>query len=80
MALSRSEPTWMPAGAIEAKAEALLREYEQGFGPVTDPPVPIELLVEAHLGLSLDWCEILGDSDGPIPLCQHEMRPPPQKD
>jgi Zn-dependent peptidase ImmA (M78 family) len=46
---------WLKLEVIEAKAEALLVAYEAEFGAITEPPVPIEHLIEAHLDIWIDW-------------------------
>ena len=56
---------------IEAEAEVLLDEYMSARVPVNDPPVPVDDILEIHLGLSLDFDDLhqmlgipkLGDID-----------------
>lgn len=40
---------------IEAEAELLLGEYAEKFGPITDPPIPIEQIAEVLLQLALEF-------------------------
>jgi len=39
---------------IEAEADALLVAYGRDCSPITKPPIPVEDILETHLGLSLD--------------------------
>ncbi len=45
---------------IEAEAMALLRGYGQRFQPVGKPPIPIDEILEVHLGLSLGFEDLNG--------------------
>lgn len=54
---------WLTTDQIDGKAERLLYEYGQAFGPVAAPPVPASKIVEAHLDLAIDWCTI-PETDG----------------
>lgn len=40
---------------IEMEAEALLTQYEKAFGPLKELPIPIESILESHLGLTIDF-------------------------
>jgi hypothetical protein len=54
---------WLTPDQIDGKAERLLYEYGQAFGPVVSPPVPARKIVEAHLDLAIDWCTV-PETDG----------------
>jgi Zn-dependent peptidase ImmA (M78 family) len=41
--------------AIETEALHLLTEYSDKFGELTEPPVPVEEILEAHLELAFDF-------------------------
>jgi hypothetical protein len=44
--------------AIEAEALHLLAEYSGKFGTLAAPPVPVEEILEAHLGLAFDFDDL----------------------
>ncbi len=50
----RHTAKYLPESDIEAEALCLLSEYGRKFGTVTQPPVPVDQILEAHLGLTLD--------------------------
>jgi Zn-dependent peptidase ImmA (M78 family) len=58
MPITRSEPVWLKPEVIEAKAESVLFDYQQRFGPILQPPIPVEQIIESHFDLVLDWCVI----------------------
>ena len=43
---------------IERSAQALLAGYEKKFGPVAEMFVPVEEILESHLGLTLDFADL----------------------
>ncbi len=47
-----------PDAEIERIAEDRLREYEGRFGVITEPPVPVELVIGQVYGLTLEWAEL----------------------
>ncbi|MGB5933824.1 MAG: ImmA/IrrE family metallo-endopeptidase [Anaerolineae bacterium] len=51
---------------IEARALATLKGYEERFGQIQAPPVPIESLVEKYLDLWIEWGAIEDDAREPI--------------
>lgn len=57
--------SWLPPDVIESKAVRLLHEYEAEFGEVS-LPVPVEHMIEAKLGLTIDWDEIADSDDDAI--------------
>lgn len=48
---------YLPKQAIARTAEALLAGYGERFGR-TDAPVPVEEMLERHLGLTLEFCDL----------------------
>jgi hypothetical protein len=44
---------WLPKESIATRASDLLRSYEQVVGHPVHPPIPVEQIIERHLGLSL---------------------------
>lgn len=44
--------------AIEREAELLLAEFGQAHGPVLEPPIPIEDILEIYLGLRFDFMDL----------------------
>jgi Zn-dependent peptidase ImmA (M78 family) len=50
----------MPTDHIEAASLCLLAEYGRKYGDVVAPPVPVEAVLEAHLGLGLDFDDLPG--------------------
>jgi len=62
-----TDAPWLKPEMIEAKAEAMLAVYEAKFGIITEPPVPIEHLIEAHLDLRIDW-DMIEDNDNEVIL------------
>lgn len=47
--------SFLTLDAIESDAQSLLESYGKSFGAVKSPPVPVESILEKHLGLSLDF-------------------------
>ncbi|HXK62692.1 MAG TPA: hypothetical protein PLP42_22630 [Acidobacteriota bacterium] len=43
---------------IENAALCLLAEYGRKYGAVSEPPVPVEEILSAHLGLTLDFDDL----------------------
>jgi hypothetical protein len=56
----------MQSEAIEVKAQSRLCAYEAEFGKVTEPPIPVERLIEAHLKLRIDWDAISEEGNSVI--------------
>lgn len=50
---------FMPDVHIERAADDLLAGYGLKFGEVLKPPVPVDQILESHLGLSLDFDDML---------------------
>lgn len=73
---SRRVP-FLPDRHIEQEAEVLLAEYGQAYGVVTEPPVPVDEIVELYLDLSLefhDMRELFGVGDVHGALWVNERR------
>jgi len=51
---------FMPTEHIEAAGLRLLAEYGRKYGEVVAPPVPVEEILEAHLGLGLEFDDLPG--------------------
>ncbi len=47
--------SFLPTGAIERDAEALLAEFAAARGIAIRPPIPIEDIIEKHLKLSMEF-------------------------
>lgn len=63
---SPSSVPYLPEKRIERDAELLLAEYGRDHAIISEPPVPVEELVEVHLGLVMeidDLCSAFGNSD-----------------
>lgn len=58
MARVTTELRWLQPGYIEEKAQRRLAAYERQYGKIVKPPIPVNHLVEAHLGLVIDWGSI----------------------
>jgi len=61
--------TWMTPGAIEAKADAVLRGYQVSSGRSLALPIPVQQIIEGYLDLTLDWVPIPDDAGEPILAC-----------
>jgi hypothetical protein len=64
---------------VRRAAAVLLEEYAARFTPVTAPPVPVEEIIEAHLGLTVeiaDLSELFGAGDvlGAIWMAEKTVR------
>ncbi len=62
---------FLPKAHIDREAEGLLREYGERFGEVTSPPIPIDEIIELHLGLTFEIRDLrelfeVGDVHGAI--------------
>jgi hypothetical protein len=55
----RGEVRFLPEKRIIADAEALLAAYERECGQALRPPIPVDEILETHLGLSLDFDDLL---------------------
>jgi len=51
---------FIPTEHIEAAGLCLLAEYGRKYGEVVAPPVPVEEILEAHLGLGLEFDDLPG--------------------
>lgn len=49
---------YLPTEDIEAASLILLSKYGAKYGPVAAPPVPVEEILEAHLGLGFDFDDL----------------------
>lgn len=70
-AISNRRVPFLPDRQIEQEAEVLLAEYGQAHGAVTEPPVPVDEMIELHLGLSLEFHDLqklfgVGDVHGAL--------------
>ena len=57
---------FIPKPRIEAAAMQLLGQYGLKFGEITEPPIPIEEIIECHLDLTFDFDDLVtqfGSSD-----------------
>jgi len=57
-AISNRRVPFLPDRQIEQEAEVLLAEYGQAHGAVTEPPVPVDEMIELYLGLSLEFYDM----------------------
>ena len=63
---------------IGFEAQRLLVEYASEHAPIEAPPIPVEEMLERHLGLALSICnlgEVLGCADalGALDVCSREV-------
>ncbi len=70
-AISNRRVPFLPDRQIEQEAEVLLAEYGQAHGAVTEPPVPVDEMIELYLGLSLEFHDMqklfgVGDVHGAL--------------
>lgn len=49
---------FVPKKSIEADTLALIADYERKYGRTVTPPVPVEEILEAHLGLAYDFDDL----------------------
>lgn len=61
-------------GTLEQRATELLAEYERRHGHVDRLPIPLEHLVEYHLGLTFDCIEIPGSTSQMPAALDYEQR------
>lgn len=61
-----TNPTFMPDRVIEQRAHQMLSGFESRFGKIASPPVPIDKLIERHLDLWIEWCDIADTDDEKI--------------
>lgn len=64
--MSRQVP-YLAEEAIERDAAALLAKFEHARGITLEPPIPIEDIVEKHLGLSIDFADLHARHNVPRP-------------
>lgn len=50
--------TFVPRKTIEADTLALIADYERKYGRTLNPPIPVEEILEAHLGLAYDFDDL----------------------
>jgi len=48
---------WLAREEITGKARELLIEYESATGRMTEPPIPVEYIIQTHLGLKLAYMD-----------------------
>jgi hypothetical protein len=58
VAFRRHKVPFVPAKHIEDEAQLLLAQWAQEHGAITAPPVPIEDILELHLGLTFEISEL----------------------
>ena len=51
---------YLSQARIEASTLALLAGYGRKYGPVLQPPIPVEEILEAHLGLDFEFDDLAG--------------------
>lgn len=49
---------FVPRESIEASTMSLLADYGRKYGVKVQPPVPVEEIIEAHLGLRFDFADL----------------------
>lgn len=54
---------YLAESTIESSAEQLIRDYGQKFGPVLGPPVPVDEIVDSHIGLDLRIEDLIAQYD-----------------
>lgn len=52
---------YVPDCDLEARALALLTQYERQERPIVGPPVPVDHIIEHVLGIGIDWTELTPD-------------------
>lgn len=57
----KPEVPFLPPQAFEDEALVMLAEYGNAHGPVTDPPVPIDDIVEKHFQLVVEYRDMRAD-------------------
>lgn len=67
----KPEVPWMSPQAFDDEAAVLLAEYANARGQVSDPPVPIDDIVEEHFGIVIEYRDLQvefpeGDVQGAI--------------
>ena len=50
--------TFVPRKTIEAGTLVLIADYERRYGLTVRPPIPVEEILEAHLGLTYDFDDL----------------------
>jgi hypothetical protein len=50
----REDVPYLPREDIEAEATLVLAEFGQAHGQVAEPPIPVDDIVELHLGLTFE--------------------------
>lgn len=51
---------WLSRNTIREHADALLSDYEASRGIPVEPPIPVENIIEAHLGFILEYEDLQG--------------------
>ncbi len=70
-AISNRRVPFLPDRHIEQEAEVILAEYGQAHGAATEPPVPVDEMIELYLGLRLELHDVrklfgIGDVHGAL--------------
>jgi hypothetical protein len=60
-ATAGAKPRFLTDQEFEDEAALLLAEYGNQHGQVTAPPVPIDDIVEGHLKLAIEYCDLRAD-------------------
>lgn len=63
---------------IELAAQWLLSDYGSEHSPITEPPIPVEEILERHLGLDLSFCDLpqrvgIKDAQGALFVDEREV-------
>ena len=64
-AIQQSKVPYLPEKRIERQAQLLLDEWAEHHAPVTEPPVPIDDILELHLGLDFAIADLQGQFGQP---------------
>jgi hypothetical protein len=64
-AIRQSKVPYLPEKRIERQAQLLLDEWAQDHAPITEPPVPIDEILELHLGLDFAIADLQGQFGQP---------------
>ncbi len=51
-------PHFIPKKSIEAGTQVLVADYGRRYGITVQPPIPVEEILEAHLGLTYDFADL----------------------
>ncbi|MEX2670893.1 MAG: ImmA/IrrE family metallo-endopeptidase [Phycisphaeraceae bacterium] len=64
-AIQRHKVPFLHQKSIEGHAQLLLDEWAEAHPPITEPPVPIEDMLELHLGLEFMLADLQGEYGSP---------------